>query len=1110
MQIPSREAFLSALESLGYGARTARAAALGREGRARPELRQLMTTLLAGDAYEGGLAIELAHGAGEGDIILRGLTHPSGFVRARAASFVGLLVREDEVIERALPGLAPATRRRVLKAVARSRRGTLAARLLPSVLAHHGAAEATLLLSALEASTVSRFLPELEHAVRSWRTLVYRHPDAVRAFLQERFIQAPERERSRLFFRYGAVLAELTYLQPDAVLRLVQEFSPPDELPGFLPRFLPCLTRRHPGQVFALLMRPAFRARLLEQGLSKGMLRQAKTFSQEQRLALAQVLSEAPLHLGRFLAAFAPSERAPLFTVAFGGTSPRVLPEGLVAVLPHAARDAEASRQLGLREVQEDRDRQLALQALRAIEHAREPLQKAAFASKAEDRARALVLLVSCSGLSRRGMTETLAHLSRLKNEQDPVRLAVLSELARVPVSVFVPEHIPALEALVTYAAEARDTSRGTQGALQELSFRFIRAHAVAPEGPFFRFALATLKRLAGQSGSLVLPSLEKNLPRGAEHHLFAALLPMIRSAGQREGYDLIISLTQALGRRAWGMDMLQQLLEPITEAKPDWLAQTAIQLWLAPPRTRDGRVRQLMARDESLVTLPLVFEHLHRRRQEWLDPYLQGRVLKGRFTTGKTGWVPSVQRGFHRWLPRQQRAFRDVLLRIARDTGRSSWERGGVLRVLPALHVVGVDDLRPFLQVPDVPTVEAALGALVWLDRPEPALPLLLDALDGDQARVAMYAVPRVAKFVSPETLSAALSALLSRERLKVTVYKEVLRLLGTFRSPQSVALLRQQWGRPGLHRDVRIAVGHAARQLLDDPEAWALLDEMARSADTYVPASLLDQRPEELAALLRPRYAALVLQVSRHPDLTVRRQAFSALPRWSVGVEEQVAREASGRVLDFASGAEWREATQALVEATREGTAFEQVVACVSKLVSAPVAEDATPERDVPALQRLKALCQALLGLPRPVRLRLRTSLEAVAQVLSQEASLWPLRASLRLACLEWHDVPAAADVLLALGEEIRAEPLFAPSLAAVVSEAVDNPRAEWMPESLLDVADRLGSAMPLVSLVLISAAGRRLHWREDAALRLRALRRHPGAAVRTAAHAIVTASE
>ncbi|SEL86776.1 hypothetical protein SAMN05444354_109115 [Stigmatella aurantiaca] len=1110
MKIPSREAFLSELEPLGYGARVARAGALGRGGRDQPGLRPLLDTLFAGDAYEGLLAIELAQGAGAGDLVLRGLTHPSGLVRGHAASAVGRFVPDDGAIEAVLPRLAPATRRLVLKSVAKARRGALAARLLPTVFTRHGAAEAALLLSALDTAGVARFLPALEHAVRSWRTLVHRHPDVVLAFLHARFLQAPERQRAWLFSLYASPLAVLTPLRPEALLRLVQEFSAPEVLPGFFVQFLPSLVRRHPGPVLALLLRPAFRANLHAQGLSNGLLRQVKVFSLEQRLSLAQALAEAPYQLARFLEAFAPSERGPLFTVAFVGTSPRVLPGALVSALPHAARDAEASRQLELREVQEDRNQQLALQALRSIDAAREPLQKAAFASKAEDRARALVLLVSCTGLSRRGMTETLAHLSRLKNEQDPVRLAVMNALVQVPVAVFKPEHLPALEALLTYAVEARDTSMGTQGAFQQLAFRFIQAHATEPEGPFFRFALATLKRLAGQSGTLVIPSLEKDLPRGAEHSIFAALLPMIRAAGQREGYGLILALAKALGRRAWDMDMLQQMLEPITEAKPDWLAQTALQLWLAPPRTRDARVRKLLDRDESAVTLPWVFEHLHRRRQEWLDPYIQGRAFRGRFTTGKTGWVPPVQRGFHRWLPRQQRTFRDVLLRIAQDTSRSAWERAGGLRVLPALQVVDVETLGPFLQSPEVPIREAALGALVWLDRPEPSLPLLLESLDGDQARVAMYAVPRVAKFVSPETLSAALGSLLSRERLKVTVAKEALRLLGAFRSPQSMALLHQQWRRPELHRDVRIAVGHAARQLLDDPEAWTLLEEMAQSPDTAVATSLLEQNSAAIPVTLRPRYAALVLHVSRHPDLTVRRQAFTALPAWSVGMEGPVAREASGRVLDLASGAEWREATQALVEATREGTAFEHVVACVSKLVSAPVAEDATPERDVPALQRLKGLIQALLELPRPVRLRLRAELENVAQVLAQDAALWSLRASIRLASLEWNEAPRAAEVLLALGEEIRAEPLFAFGFSFVVSEAVNNPQAEWTPELLLDIVDRLGNALPLVSLELISAAGQRLHWREDAALRLRALRRHPSAAVRAAAHSVVTANE
>ncbi|WP_375771354.1 hypothetical protein NR798_10770 [Archangium gephyra] len=1112
MQVPSREALLSELDSLGYGARVARAARLGRDARGSAALSQLTDGLLSGGAYEASLALALARGARDESLVLRALTHPSGLVRGQAAALAGSFIQDDAALERVLPELSPFVRRRVLKGVALARRSALAARLLPLVRTRHGAAEAALLLPALDADTVRRLLPELEHTFHAWRALVRHHPDEVLAFLRSRLTHAPERERGALLTTYRIALMELTHTHGEAVLVLARDFSAPDELPRFVRDTLPRLARKHPEQLFALLDRPAYRAARLANvnELTAGLLRHLRFFSHEQRLGLARALAIDPYHLARFLEALPPSQRAAAFAHAFEGAPPREVREDLLQVLPHELRDAEAARQLGLREVREDRDRQLAMQALRTIEHAREPLQKAAFASKAEDRARALSLLVSSTGLSRRGLTETLTFLSRLKNDQDPVRQQALSALAQVPPSIVEPGHIPALEALVTCVVEARDTSRGTQLALQELAFRLIRAHATAPENPLFRFALDTLKRLAGQSGTLTLPPLERDLPRGTEHHLFSALLPMIRSAGQRESYDLILALTQALGRRAWNVDMLQAMLEPITEATPTWLAQQAIGLWLAPPRTKDVRVRKLLDRDESTVTLAPVFAHLHRRRQEWLDPYLEGRGLKGLFSTGRTGWVPSVQRGFHRWLPRQQLRYRDLLLRMAHDTERSAFERMSVLHTLPRLQVVEVDTLAPFLGSPDVPTVEAALGALAWLDRPEPALPLLLENLDGDRARVAMYAVPRVAKRVSPETLASTLGALLSREKLKVTVHKEALRLLGTFRSSRSMALLRQQWDRPQLHRDVRIAVGHAARQLLDEPAAWELLESMARSPDEHVATSLLDAPPWQLPLEARPRYAALVLQVSRHPELTVRRRAFMVLPGWSAGVEEQVAREAAGRVVDLTGGAEWHDAARALVEATRAGKAFEQVVACASRLVSEPLAPDATPERDVPARQRLRQLLQVLRELPRPVRVSLRARFDEVARVLARDASLWPDSAALRLASLEWREARAVSEVLRGLATETREEPLFARTLADGVATELEDASAGWTPELLLEVADQVGAELPLTAVKLVSVAGPRLHWREDAARRLRALRQHPGAAVRAAAYATVTAHE
>lgn len=1112
VQVPTRKALLEQLDSLHHGARMAHMGRLGRDARGSAALTALMDELLAGEAYEAGLGLQLARASRAEAPLLRALTHPSGMIRMISASLAGPCLRDDAALERVLPELSPTVRRRVLKGVALARRAALAGKLLPQVLARWGPAEAVLLLPALDEASVRRLLPELGHRLRSWHTLVWRYPDAVLQYLQARFAAAAGRERDSLFFQYDELLAELTHLRSAQVLALARDYATFAVMPAPLLRSIRRLTRRHPEQLFDMLRRPSLRGWLRNQGLPPGVLAEVDAFSPEQLRALARALAETPHYLAALLEALAPSRREALYAHAFEGIPARELPDVLLAALPHALRDTEAERRLSFREVKESRERLLATHALRTIEHAREPLTQAAFAAKAEDRAQALGFLVRATGRSRRGMTETLSHLMRLRNEQDPVRMVVLQELSTVPLSAFTAEHIGSLTQLVVCVVEARDSSPTTRAALQRLAFRLIQGHANEPQGPLFQFAIDTLERLAGQTGNLALPPLERNLPRGAELRITSALLPMIRSAAERDSHALAITLAQALGRRAWSVDMLQALLEPATQATPDGVAHTAIALWLAPPRTRDVRVRKLLDRDESTVTIPAVFGHLHRRRQEWLDPFLQGRRLRGRFVTGKTGWVPLVSSGFERWLPRQQRQLATLLVSVARDEQRSSRERMGVLWTLPRLPVVTADTLTPFLGLEDVPTVEAALGALAWLDRPETALPLLLEHLDGDRARVAMYAVPRVASQVSGDTLSATLASLLGREKLKVTVHKEAVRLLGLFRSARSLALLRQQWDKPQLHRDVRIAVGHAARRLLDADEAWELLGAMAQSPDAYMAASLLDQSPTLLRPELRPRYAALVLQVARHPELNVRRQAFRALPSWSPGSEEVVARASAERVVDFVGGAEWREAAQALVDTVRDGVAFQHVTSTVAALVTSPLVEsqNAKPERDLPARQRLQTLVETLRGLPRPVRLRLRAGLQEVARLIATDASLWPTSAGLRLSLLEWEDAGAAATVLLGLAQEVHDEPLFAPALAHTVATAVSDPSSGWEPETLLETADRVAEAAPLVALTLVKAAGERLHWREDAARRLHALREHPRAGIRAAARAILTASE
>ncbi|WP_257449456.1 hypothetical protein [Archangium lipolyticum] len=1107
MQVPTRAALLEELDSRGYRARFERVATIGREARGLQSLSALMDELVAGEAYEATLALVMARAARNEAVLLRGLTHPSRAVRGRAAAFAGQGIRDDTALERILPELSALSRRRVLKGVALARRKRLAARLLPVVRANHGDGEAALLLPALDTEDMRRFLPELAHAVRAWRTLVHRHPDAVLAFLQARFSEASASAREELFHTWQVPLGELLGLRTEAVLALVREYLS-TSVPEFVVRGLPRLVREYPEQVLQLLGRPSLQKSLNERILSPGMLREvAKCFSSEQRLGLARLLADRQGLLTRLLQRVPPSERTALFTHAFDGVPPPQLETHLICALPTATRDAEAARQLERPELREDRHQRLRLLTFRAIEHSREPLQEAAFASDPHDRAMALSMLVASTALSGRGVTETLTYLSRLKNEQDPVRREVLRAL-EIMAPLYTSEHIALLETLVTDALEARDTSEATLTALRSLILELIRAHLMEHRGDLFQFALRTLERLVGLDDSIEIIRL-KGLARGAEHHLVAALLPRIRAVGQHERPKLVFALCETLGRRAWNVDMLQALLEPITESEIDWHAHRAIQYWLEPPRTRDQRVRKLLARDASAITFPQVLEHLHRHRPEALEPYLDGRPLEGRFAVDGRGWIPILREGFQRWLPRHQERYRELLLRIANDEVRCDWERTDVLHTLARLPVVTEKHLQPFLEWHDVPTVEAALGALAKLDRPEFALPLLLEHLDGDRARVAMYALPEILKQLPPARRTGTLAVLLSRGKMKVTVHKELVRQLATARDASSLALLRQQWNEPHVHRDVCIAMSHAARRLLETEEsAWEMLATLVRNPDPYVARSVLEQSPEALPDRLRPRYAELLFQLADHPEYEVRQRTFHALFDWSSGIEERVARLAAARIVDLSSGEEWNGATVLLTLVTRDGRAFEQVVDCAAALVSASMKEeqDAGPRGDLPAYNRLKLLVEGLLVKPRPVLLGLRQRLNEVARVLDRDACLWPLSARLRVHALVWKEAGPVADALLGLAAEIRDEPLFAQALETMVASVMKFAREECSQEVLLDVAARVRAEAPLVSLALVREVGNRQDWRGDEARRLlRELRQHPRPAVRAAARAV-----
>lgn len=304
-------------------------------------------------------------------------------------------------------------------------------------------------------------------------------------------------------------------------------------------------------------------------------------------------------------------------------------------------------------------------------------------------------------------------------------------------------------------------------------------------------------------------------------------------------------------------------------------------------------------------------------------------------------------------WLPRQVEVYAAMLSRMAIEPD-GGWQRSAAVHRLGRLPGGG-DRVRPFTGDPDPAVAAAAIAALGHSDRPVDALELLLRLAAGDRAVIAAAAASRTARFVSPEQLGPVLTDALAIE--KVTTRKALVDLIAAMRIPDAAGVLAARWQQPRLHRDVRIALVHAARLLLPDPRMWQLLSQAA--ADPEVAAAVLAGRPQRLAPSLIPDYAALVDRVASaaDPDLAV--AGLRVLPDWA-SYRPELTQTMAAAIGDLDRTATWRSATIAIVLTTCVTDDSAALSAAIQSLL------DLLPVRlrgrDQPARQRLVSLLDVL----------------------------------------------------------------------------------------------------------------------------------------------------
>jgi hypothetical protein len=1089
-------------------------ALLGRDNAGDPALPRLLDELASQSDYHHQLVLIAAAAAGDDRRLGAATRHASPAIRSVAlTNLAPEHLATEEALEAMLSGSAE-DRRNLRRFVNRRGLTPVAEAVIDSIRDELGDREAGPLLATCTPDTARRLLPELLYAVPNLRTLARRHPTVLLDFMEAELGVLHRRQRDLLWSRVDAAVSGLALAEPDRLLRLVEDVGPSWVLPRGLSPVLGSMIRVDPSRVARLLVKDEF-VDAMRWRLPTALSRNAGRFGSDDQVAIARALREAESLFFGWIGSLAPSRRTEVFTRALEDidTSARVWAPAFLDVLPHELRHAEARRILGVRSIRESDAFTLQYTAFLPFAEAREQLASRTRRTKAEERAVGYNLLIGCARRERSPdvTREALTLCDRLRNEQDPVRLSAIQALAASPASLFDDDALDLLQQLVQAVKDARDTSPATLHQLNELAFKLLADSAGDPASQRFRFATALLDQLAEPTGSISFPRLDRVLPRGAETSLVEALMPRLEHAAKIDRYQLSFSLTQSLGKRAWHQAGLQRLLEAATTAANDSVVRTALSQWLADPHTRSARVAQVLAADESTLTVPTVLTAVVRSRQDLLDVLLRTRPLKGRFLKGDVRFVPVIHSGFNRWLPRQCEAYRGALDALIDTPGTAEWSRTAAVRTLARLPEIGAAALEPYLASPQVPLQEAALEGLAWTDEPGRALGQLLAHAGTDRARVAVAAATRCARFVPRAELRQPLQSVLLSDSAKVTARKEAARLLGDHRPPGALDLLLSVVADDHVHRDLRVAIGRSLRGFLDDDRTWRVLGTFpGRSEDEA--RSLLETAPGQLAPRHRPRFAELVLETCQASTQRVRAEALASLAGWARWAD-RAPRVACTAIDDLDTGPAWRAALGALTTMLQDRVGWPDTSELVRILAGREEGPDlnAGADRDRPSAQRLDAVLHAAAELPRSTRVEHRPELLHIADLLGDRPVLTQDEFLVRLAAVDWSE-PAPAMAALAIRLDDR--PLLTESTMGTLAVALGRDQAAWGILTLADATDHLiglgSSGSGALAVQLVGSAGRRFDWPEPWRARLRTLRSHPVEDVAVLADRVWTVAE
>ena len=853
----SRETFLAELESLSDAARIRRMVDEGRASIHDSSIQLLLEELSRGGFYERRLSLQSCFGSRDSQHVLRSLSDPSMMLRGLAIRMVAIVCDDDQALHAFSVVTTRSARKKLIRRLSKRRRFDVVDEYLRRMMAQQNK-DVNELVSYASPAFVKEYLQahgDQQAASIQWVRVARFHPEVAADALCRIAASKQQRDGSLRAMAWSGVLSELAERSPDRAMELAElwmKLLAPSEIQ--LQRLVECAPR---AMAQLVLSRPEpFRVNF------------AAVADRLELSEIRQLLGQRGDNLlleKRWFRRRTPAERLALREEFHRGwrDSSGCLPTWLIELLPSPQRANEARGHWKHSPLATRPLVRLPFAASLPWQEAKDVLDSFIRSPDAELRAPAIRSLVLSVRFSRSAVSDLLSFAQARRNEQDPVRLAMLSAMTELPPKVWRSEHLDSLGIVVRQALDSADISFGTASEVQKLIVRLL---------PFFpEWSTAWLATVVKERGNFGYVDLSLWLSHEDTRRIAPVLLPVLNSWSTRERQNELLSAASSFGRRLRVFPELVALLEGIARSTAS-VSNPGMVMYILKqyvPESFRQLVPRLIAADPSWMTQPAVYQYVHRRRQDLLTPFLGRIAYKGRFSTGNTRFVMPVASGFQRWTPAQQRTFRRTLEDVTNDAMRDSPALLQVIRQLAAMP----DELSERLvQLADMTntklmTRDTALRMLGRMDGGQ-GVPILLSALDDDRGRIAIYAL-RQALLQMPQTLAIAL--LRGVSATKVTVAKEVVRLLGELRTEESFQELIAWNDRP-LHRDVRIALLRAMWDHLDKGQAWEMLDAAARSEDAAV-ATMAGRTPaERLNSEAQQRLISVILTVLNHPDPKVR----------------------------------------------------------------------------------------------------------------------------------------------------------------------------------------------------------------------------------------------